>query len=212
MLSNWTHTQFLVKNVCYFLTSQTWRKQSCKGLTSNTMALLALYDSALQSVWVKSTFMLRLIKTLYLNQCRLWRSSISLSEKTWWFIQALALLEIPRTFIFCRGHGDCGGLQGRGDREGHRGRTHSLMKEKLPNPSLPHEMHEENISLCLNSLPPPWRCSSPGLMGLWATCLVEAVHAHGKGWNYMTFKDPSNPNHSMNLWFYSLEHIRKVRK
>ena len=49
---------------------------------------------------------------------------------------------------------------------------------------------------------PPWQCSRPGWMELWATW------SHGRcpcawqgGWNQMIFKVPSNTNHSMILWY-----------
>ena len=47
-----------------------------------------------------------------------------------------------------------------------------------------------------------WSSEQPGL--------VEDVPAQGKeGWNRMIFKVPSNPNHSMILWF--LEFLQDVR-
>ena len=51
-------------------------------------------------------------------------------------------------------------------------------------------------------LHPPWQCSRPGWMGLWATWSSGRCPCPWQGaWNEMIFKVSSNPNHSMILWF-----------
>ena len=50
-------------------------------------------------------------------------------------------------------------------------------------------------------LPPPWQCSRPGWMGLWATLSSGRCPWSWQGWwNQIVFKVTSNPNHSMILW------------
>ena len=52
-------------------------------------------------------------------------------------------------------------------------------------------------------LPPPWQCSRPGWMELWATRAGGRCPCWWQGgWNQMIFKVPSNPNHSMNFKFH----------
>jgi len=53
----------------------------------------------------------------------------------------------------------------------------------------------------------PWRCSRPGWMGPWAAW--SSIRYGGLrpflwewGWNLMILEAPSNPSHSMILWFY----------
>jgi len=54
-------------------------------------------------------------------------------------------------------------------------------------------------------MPPPWKCSRPGWMELWATWSSGRCPCWWQwGWNQMSFKVPSNPYHSMILWFYEL--------
>ena len=50
-------------------------------------------------------------------------------------------------------------------------------------------------------MPHPWNCSRPGWMRLWATW-SSGWHPcpWQQGWNWMIFKVPSNPSHSMILW------------
>ena len=52
-------------------------------------------------------------------------------------------------------------------------------------------------------MPPPWQRSRPGWMELWETWSSgRCPCSWQRGWNQMIFKIPSNPNHSMTLWFY----------
>jgi len=60
-------------------------------------------------------------------------------------------------------------------------------------------------------MPPPWKHSRPGWMGLWATwssgrcpCLKQG------GWNQMILNVPSNPNHSMIPWFYAHSTVKVI--
>ena len=51
-------------------------------------------------------------------------------------------------------------------------------------------------------LTPPWQCSRPGWMGLWAAWSSRRCPCSLQGgWNEMVYKVPSNPNHSIILWF-----------
>ena len=51
-------------------------------------------------------------------------------------------------------------------------------------------------------LPPPWKCSRPGRMGLWATWSGGRCPCPWQGsWNYTVFKVPCNPNCSVILWW-----------
>ena len=51
-------------------------------------------------------------------------------------------------------------------------------------------------------LPPPWNCSRPGWMELWATWSGgRCPCSWQEGWKQGIFKVPSNPNHSVILWF-----------
>ena len=53
-------------------------------------------------------------------------------------------------------------------------------------------------------LPPPWQCSRPGWMELWATWSGgRCPFSWQGGWNPMIFKVPSNPCHSMILFYDS---------
>jgi len=62
-------------------------------------------------------------------------------------------------------------------------------------------------------LPAPWQCSRPGWMGLWATWSSGRCPCWWQGgWNQMMFKIPSNPNHSMILWFFFvLENFEEIK-
>ena len=52
-------------------------------------------------------------------------------------------------------------------------------------------------------MPHPWECSRPGWMRLWATWSSGRCPCPWQGrWNWMIFKVPSNPNHSMILLLY----------
>ena len=61
-------------------------------------------------------------------------------------------------------------------------------------------------------MPPPWKCSRPGWMELWATWSSARCpwSRHG-GWKQVIFKVPSNPYHSVILWFDDLQCSEKSR-
>ena len=57
-------------------------------------------------------------------------------------------------------------------------------------------------------MPPPWQGSRPGWMELWAPWAGGRSPCSWQGgWNQMSFKVPSNPNHSVIRWLKVLKYI-----
>lgn len=51
-------------------------------------------------------------------------------------------------------------------------------------------------------MPHPWKFEARLDVALNSLNLVDSIPAHGRGWNEMILKVPSNPDHFMILSFY----------